>query len=234
MPSSRATCATTGAAAHAGGDEQHVAALDELDDAVTVLHGRLAADLRVGAGTESLGDVAADLQRRLDLGMFQRLRIGVDAHELHPIDAGRDHVRHGVAAAAAHADHLDDGALAVRVHQFKHVVAPYANTNGWLNRSSRSVSFKSFPGTRNAYGRAPTWRFPGSPRGARARRCHGRRAAAPRRWNKSDCAPRRTAPARSAARRAAPARGTLPRPARSRPPSWRYRRSARFPRRSLP
>ena len=34
---------------------------------------------------------------------------------------------------------------------------------------------------------------PGSARGARARRCHGRRAAAPRPWNKSDCAPRRRA-----------------------------------------
>src|SRR5947208_17163413 len=29
-------------------------------------------------------------------------------------------MRHGVAAAPTHADHLDHGALTVRVHQFKH------------------------------------------------------------------------------------------------------------------
>ena len=44
MPSSLATlrdhgsCARAGAAAHAGGDEQHVAAFDEFDDAVAILH----------------------------------------------------------------------------------------------------------------------------------------------------------------------------------------------------
>ena len=43
------------------------------------------------------------------------------------------HVRDGVAAAAAHADHLDDGALAVCVHQFKHVVSSL-RINGWLSR----------------------------------------------------------------------------------------------------
>ena len=51
------------AAAHAGGDEQHVAALDQLDDAIAVFHRRLAADFRVRARAESLRDVAADLQR---------------------------------------------------------------------------------------------------------------------------------------------------------------------------
>src|SRR5205085_7970530 len=47
-------------------------------------------------------------------------RVGVDTHELHAVDTGRDHVGHGVAAATTYADHLDDGALAVCVHQFKH------------------------------------------------------------------------------------------------------------------
>src|SRR5947207_2836224 len=60
-------------AAHAGGDEQHVAALDQLDDAVAVLHRRLTADFRVGARPQPLGDVAADLQRRLHLGVLQGL-----------------------------------------------------------------------------------------------------------------------------------------------------------------
>ena len=112
--------ARAGAAAHAGGDEQHVAAFDQLDDAVAVFHRRLPADFRVGAGAQALGDVAADLQRGAHLGVLQRLRIGVDADEIHALEAGLDHVRDGVAAAAAHADHLDDGALAVCIHQFKH------------------------------------------------------------------------------------------------------------------
>jgi len=70
-------CARAGAAAHAGGDEQHVAALDELHDAVAILHRRLPPDLGIGARAESLGDVATDLQCRLDLGMLERLRVGM-------------------------------------------------------------------------------------------------------------------------------------------------------------
>src|ERR1700689_4462929 len=46
---------------HASGDEQHVAALDHFDDAIAVLHRRLAADLRIGAGAQALGDAASDL-----------------------------------------------------------------------------------------------------------------------------------------------------------------------------
>jgi hypothetical protein len=113
-------CPGARATAHAGGDEQHVATLDELDDAIAVLPRRLAPDLRIGACAQPLGDVASDLQGRLDLGVLQRLRVGVDAHEFHAVDSRRDHVSYGVPAAAAHADHFDDGALAVRVHQFKH------------------------------------------------------------------------------------------------------------------
>jgi hypothetical protein len=53
--------------------------------------------------------------------MLQSLRVGVDAHEFHPINTTGNHVCYGVPATAAHTDHLDDGALAVRVHQFKHI-----------------------------------------------------------------------------------------------------------------
>jgi hypothetical protein len=116
--------ARAGAAAHARGDEQHVAAFDELDDAVAILHRGLAADFRVGAGAQALGDVAADLQRGAHLGVLERLRIGVDANEIHALEAGLDHVRDGIAAAAAHAQHLDDGTLTVRVHEFEHSNTP--------------------------------------------------------------------------------------------------------------
>ena len=46
--------ARAGATAHARRDEQHVAAFDELDDAVAILHRGLAADLGIGAGAEAL------------------------------------------------------------------------------------------------------------------------------------------------------------------------------------
>ena len=49
--------AGAGAAAHAGGDEDHVGAADELLDALHVLEGRLAALLGVGAGAEAARDV---------------------------------------------------------------------------------------------------------------------------------------------------------------------------------
>src|SRR5208283_230464 len=111
-----------GASAHPRGDEQHVAPFDELDDAVTVLHGGLASDFRIGPCAQPLGDVAADLQRRAHLGVLERLRVGIDADEIHALEARLHHVRDRVAAAAAHAQHLDDGALTISIHQFKHRV----------------------------------------------------------------------------------------------------------------
>ena len=48
--------ARSGAAAHAGGDEDHVGPGDELLDALNVLERRLATLLRVGAGAEPPGD----------------------------------------------------------------------------------------------------------------------------------------------------------------------------------
>ena len=66
-----------------------------------------AADFRVGAGAQPLGDVRAQLQLVSGLAAFQRLGIGVGADELHAVQPAADHVIHRVAAAAAHADHLD-------------------------------------------------------------------------------------------------------------------------------
>ena len=112
--------ARAGATAHAGGDEQHVRAFDHFDDAVAIFHRGLTAHFRIGARAQALGDVAADLQTDFHLGMFQRLRVGVDANEIHAFDPGLDHVRDGVAAAAAHADHLDHGALVFCISKYKH------------------------------------------------------------------------------------------------------------------
>ena len=49
--------AGAGAAAHAGGDEDHVRAVEMIGDLVDRLLGRGAADLRLRAGAETLGDL---------------------------------------------------------------------------------------------------------------------------------------------------------------------------------
>src|SRR5438445_466618 len=94
--------AGAGAAAHAGGDEDHVGALQRRQDVLLVLQRRLPADLRVGARAQALGD----LRPELDLGgravVLQRLAVGVGGDEVDPGEAGRDHGVQGVAAAAAH------------------------------------------------------------------------------------------------------------------------------------
>ncbi len=99
--------AGTGAATHAGGDEHHVRALQGVHDPLAVFQRGLAADFRVGAGAQALGDIGAELQLQLGAAVLDRLRIGVGGDELDAVHAGVDHVRHGVAAAAAHAHHLD-------------------------------------------------------------------------------------------------------------------------------
>jgi hypothetical protein len=52
--------------------------------------------------------------------MFQRLRVGVDANEVHAFDPGLDHVRDRVTAAAAHANDLDYSALVFCISKYKH------------------------------------------------------------------------------------------------------------------
>ena len=49
-----------------------------------------------------------------------RLGIGIGDDELDAFDVGVEHVRHGVATAAAHADHLDDCIGCKFIDQFKH------------------------------------------------------------------------------------------------------------------
>jgi hypothetical protein len=48
------------------------------------------------------------------------LRIGIDADEVHALDARADHVGDRIAAAAADADDLDDGPLIFRVCEYEH------------------------------------------------------------------------------------------------------------------
>ena len=78
--------ARAGAAALAGGDEDHVRALERLLQLVAALRGGGLADGRVGAGAEAARGLRADVDLHVGVRHQQRLRVGVDRDEL---DAGR-------------------------------------------------------------------------------------------------------------------------------------------------
>jgi hypothetical protein len=94
------------AAAHAGGDEQHVRAFDRGTDVLDRVLRRMAL-FGLAAGAQAAD---AELDGAMGGTARQGLRIGVGADELDAADAAIDHVFDGVAAAAADADHLDLGA----------------------------------------------------------------------------------------------------------------------------
>jgi hypothetical protein len=98
-----------GAAAHAGGDEAHVAADEAVDDLLDRLLRRRGADLGPGAGAEALGHPGAELELVAGPALLQRLVVGVGDDELAALELVLDHVVDGVAAGAADADHRDPG-----------------------------------------------------------------------------------------------------------------------------
>ncbi len=93
----RGACA--GAAAHAGGHEDHVAIGDLFADGVLVLEDRLAPDAGVAPGTESPGDLLADLDDLRSPVEPQGLQIGIDGEKVHTGQTCGDHAVDGVAAA---------------------------------------------------------------------------------------------------------------------------------------
>ena len=99
--------AGAGAAAHAGGDEAHVRALERGDDLIDRLFRGSAADLRTRAGAEALGDLEAELDAAVGERRVERLGIGVGDDEIDALDVGAHHVGDGVAARAADADDAD-------------------------------------------------------------------------------------------------------------------------------
>ena len=112
------------APAHAGGHEQHVRAGDEVLDALAVLLGRQPPDLGVGPRAQALGDARAQLQRRAREVALERLGVGVHRDELHALHAVVDHVVHRIAAAAAHAHHLDHRVRCLAFQQLDHRSSP--------------------------------------------------------------------------------------------------------------
>ena len=101
--------AGAGAAAHTGGDKDHLGAFQRVGDLVLALFGGALADLGVRTGAAALGELGAQLDLLRSFGVEQRLLIGVHRNELDPGQAGLHHAVHSVTAAAAYADDLDIG-----------------------------------------------------------------------------------------------------------------------------
>ena len=99
--------AGAGAAAGAGGDEDHVGALQQALDLVLLLEGGAVAELGVGPGAQAARLLVADVDGDVGDAELQRLKIGVDRHELDPGDAGVDHAVDGVDAGPADPDDPD-------------------------------------------------------------------------------------------------------------------------------
>jgi hypothetical protein len=71
------------------------------------LFGSGSADLRLGPGTESLGDVVAHLNAALRARARQSLRVRIGDNEFDPVEPALNHVVHGVAAGATHTENGD-------------------------------------------------------------------------------------------------------------------------------
>ena len=122
------TCA--GAAAHAGRNKNHLRSLEHIGDFILALLGGTLAHLGVCARAAALGQFRAQLylDRRVVLG--QGLLIGIQGDELDPLQPIGHHPVHRVAAAAAHAYHLDRGNVFVQFfvkHQSHSLVPPSGN-----------------------------------------------------------------------------------------------------------
>jgi hypothetical protein len=104
------------AAAHAGGDEDHVRALERVLDALHLLERALLAHVGVRAGAEATREARPELHLRRREVRLERLRVGVGRDELHALEAALDHRVERVAATTADAHHLD-----ARLHLVAHV-----------------------------------------------------------------------------------------------------------------
>ena len=101
--------AGAGAAPHAAGDEDHIGALEEIEDLLVGLERGVAADLRIGAGAETAGQLGTELELDRRHAGHERLLVGVGGDELDTGEPGRDHPVHRVAPATADPNHPNPG-----------------------------------------------------------------------------------------------------------------------------
>ena len=99
--------AGAGPAAHAGGDKDHVRALDELRQLFPTLFRGKATDLRIAAHAQPTGEALADLYAHRHVAPLEGLGVGVDHDVVNAGDGRAEHAVDRVGTAAARADHLD-------------------------------------------------------------------------------------------------------------------------------
>ena len=79
--------------------------------AAAVVLGGLTALVGIGAGAETTGEFPTDVELDVGIAHQQSLSVRIHGDELDSAQAGFDHSVHGVHAAAADADNLDDGQI---------------------------------------------------------------------------------------------------------------------------
>ena len=104
------SCAGAGAAAHTGGNKEHLGVMSYgIADFIGLVQGGLTGTLGLVAGSE------AEVAQRNLVGHgrgIEGLHVGVADDEVNALDALAEHVVHGVAAATADTDDFDVGRLA--------------------------------------------------------------------------------------------------------------------------
>ena len=120
----------TRASAGAGGHEDHVGALEEALDLVLLLERGAVAELGVRARAQAAAGAGAQMHGHVGQRLLERLKVGVDRHELDAGDAGLDHAVDRVHAGAADADHADHGRVRAGVLEAARVVGLVAAVHG--------------------------------------------------------------------------------------------------------
>ena len=90
--------AGSGAAAEARGDEDHVRAFQQIDDALGVFERGLASDGGIRARAQAVGDLGADGQLIRHRRRRKRLHVGIEDAELDAAEPFVQHARDGVAS----------------------------------------------------------------------------------------------------------------------------------------
>ena len=111
-----------GAAAHAGGDEHHVGAVQMAEQFVGRFFRRRLADFRLRTRAQTLGQMRPKLDSAIGSAVHQLLRVGVRDHEIDALQVGGDHVVDRVRATATDTDHGDPGGeIGVRLWRYDEI-----------------------------------------------------------------------------------------------------------------
>ena len=100
--------AGTGAAAHTGGNEQHIGALNGVSNSFTVFQSGIAAGFRIRTGTQTFGQISTQLDALGRFAALQRLGIGVGTNKLNALHRVVYHIVNSITATATNTDNFND------------------------------------------------------------------------------------------------------------------------------